>query len=141
MKIISVSIAMCLMSGVCLAQDKSTIQLIEDRLARAMLADDGKAAAAVYAEDAVLIPPGEPMVSGRTNIDAYWKDHAAGLAEMKLTSMDVQSLGPDSAREIGTYAGKTKGNNPVSFSGKYVLIFRKIETEWVATTDIWNADR
>ena len=141
MKILSLAIAMCLATGVCLAQDKATIQSIEDRLAKAMLADDGKAAASVYAEDAILIPPDEPIVSGRANIDAYWKEHAAGLAEMKLTSMDVQPLGPDFVREIGTYAGKTQGDNPVAFSGKYVLIFKKVGADWVATTDIWNADK
>ncbi len=141
MRSFSVSVAICLATSVCLAQERATIQSIEDRLAKAMVADDGTAAAAVYAEDAILVPPGEPIVSGRANIEAVWKEHAAGLADMTLTSTDVQPLGPDFAREIGTYAGKTRGDNPVAFSGKYVLIFKKVGAGWVATTDIWNADK
>ena len=30
-------------------------------------------AASLYTEDAVLIPPGEAIVRGRANIEAYWK--------------------------------------------------------------------
>jgi uncharacterized protein (TIGR02246 family) len=140
MRAILVMVAVIL-TGPCLAQDKSTIQALEDQLSKALSSGDGKAAAAIYTEDATLLPPGEPSVSGRAAIEAYWTKSSAGIAELKLTTGEVQPMGSDYVREIGTYAGKTKGDAPQAFSGKYVLIFTKTPNTWLATTDIWNSDK
>jgi ketosteroid isomerase-like protein len=137
-KILAVA-ALLVLASPCFAQDKATIQAMEDQLAKAFLAGDGKAAAAVYTEDAILLPPGEPSVAGRAAIEDYWGRNS-GFAEIALTTTDVQPMGSDHAREIGTFAGKTKGDSPVVFGGKYVLIWQKSSDAWLATTDAWSAN-
>ncbi len=141
MRAIVATVALVMSMGPCLAQEKTTIQAMENQLAKALMAGDGKAAAAAYAEDATLLPPGEPLVKGRADIEAYWTKNSAMFAEVRLTTVEVQPLGPDSAREIGTFAGKTKGDPAQSFSGKYVIVLKKAGDEWLISTDIWNADK
>ena len=40
--------------------------------AKALVAKDATAAANLYTENASLLPPNEPMVTGRENIKNYW---------------------------------------------------------------------
>jgi ketosteroid isomerase-like protein len=130
-----------LLSAPCLAQDVSSFQAIQDRLASAILSGKGKAAAAVFADDAILLPPGEPSIAGRTAIESFWQKRASMLAELKLTTGTVQPMGDQYAREVGTIAGTTKSTPPQPFTGKYVIIFKKSGDAWLAVTDIWNRDK
>jgi ketosteroid isomerase-like protein len=59
-------------------------------------------------------------------------------SDPKLTIVDVKSLGQSAAREIGTFSLKTKGSTPEEVTGKYVVIWEKVGTEWKLATDIWN---
>jgi ketosteroid isomerase-like protein len=133
--------SMLMISTTCaLAQEKSQIQDIENQLAAAIVAGDGKTAASLYAEDAILLPPGVPTVSGRAAIETFWNGRKGTLSELHLTTVDVQPMGTGYAREIGTIAGKTSGSDQKSFTGKYLLIFRKVGDTWQATTDAWSRD-
>jgi uncharacterized protein (TIGR02246 family) len=122
------------------AQDKQTMQEIENRLSKAILSGDGKAAAALYTDDATLLPPGIAPVTGREAIQEFWTKRGPGLSELQLTTVEVRPMGADYAREIGLLAGKTSGSEPKSFTGKYVLIFQKVGSTWLATTDAWSRD-
>src|SRR5437016_592961 len=57
--------------------------------------------ASLYTEDAVAFPPGASMVKGRAAIGAMWKGLAEQVSDPKVTTLDVKSLGPSAAREIG----------------------------------------
>ena len=61
------------------------------------------------------------MVKGAAAIGAMWKSTAEQVSDPKLTTLDVKSLGPSAAREIGTYSLKTKGATPQEMTGKYVV--------------------
>jgi uncharacterized protein (TIGR02246 family) len=93
----------------------------------------------LYAPDAVALPPDAGIVKGRAAISAMWKDIASKAAEPRLTIVDVKRLAPRTAREIGTFTLKTKGNNPQPISGKYVVIWEKVRGTWMLSTDIWNS--
>ena len=128
-------------SSPCVAQDVAAIQNIEDGFSKALASGDGKAAASIYESDATLVPPGEPLVKGQAAIETYWGKQGSNLSEFKLTTTDVQAMGSGILREIGTFAGKTKGDAPQSFSGKYVVLFQKDGNDWKIATDIWNNDK
>ena len=81
------------------------------------------------------------MVHGRQAIQGFWDNTMKQLGDGKLTTVDVQPLGPDAAREIGTFSFKTKGNAPQEVSGKYVVVWRKINDQWKLATDIWNMNK
>jgi uncharacterized protein (TIGR02246 family) len=94
--------------------------------------------ASLYAEDATAFPPGSGMVKGRAAIEALWKSMAEQVSDPKLTTLDVKPLGPSAAREIGTFSLKTKGPMPKEVTGKYLVVWEKIGSDWKLAADIWN---
>ena len=130
-----------LMSAPALAQDKATIQSLNDKFAQAFNAGDSAAVAALYTEDAVILPPGAEMAKGRSAIQSFWKAAAEQLGDAKLTAVDVKPLGSSAAREIGTFSLRTKGQQPHEINGKYVVIWEKVGSDWRLATDIWNTNK
>ena len=98
------------------AQDKALIQKLDDEFAAAFNKGDYAAVAAMYAEDATLLPPGAPMMKGRQSIQGFWTKAGEGVTEAKLIAVDLTPLGGNAAREIGTVSLKTKGANPQELS-------------------------
>jgi uncharacterized protein (TIGR02246 family) len=94
--------------------------------------------ASLYTEDAVAFPPGSSMVKGRNAIGAMWKSMAEQVSDPKVITLDVKPLGPSAAREIGTFSLKTKDPTPREISGKYVVVWEKVGSEWKLSADIWN---
>jgi uncharacterized protein (TIGR02246 family) len=107
----------------------------------ALNAGDAAKAAALYAEDAVVIPPGEAMVRGRANIEAYWKSAIeAGAGNATVETIDAQSSG-SLGYEIGSFTLTSKGpdGKPVKESGRYIELLKKgPDGRWYSTAGIWN---
>jgi uncharacterized protein (TIGR02246 family) len=94
--------------------------------------------ASLYTDDATAFPPGSAMVKGKAAIAAMWKGIAEQVGDPKVTTLDVKPLGPSAAREIGTFSLKTKGPTPQEITGKYVVVWEKVEAGWKLAADIWN---
>jgi uncharacterized protein (TIGR02246 family) len=111
--------------------------------AAALNAKDAKAAAALYTEDAVLIPPGEPILKGRPAIEDYWRGaiESAGIREVSVETMDARSsgsLGYETGSFVLTFDGP--GGEPVVERGRYVeLLRRESDGTWRSTHGFWNA--
>ena len=124
-----------------LAQNKATIEKLNDAWTAAFSKGDAAAVAALYTEDAYVLPPGSAMVKGRAAIEAFWRQAAQQMTDAKLTTLDVLPLGRSAAREIGTVTLKTKSQPPQEVVGKYVVVWRKVGRDWKLATDIWNTDK
>jgi uncharacterized protein (TIGR02246 family) len=124
-----------------MAQDKATIQSLNDQFTRAFNTGDIAAVAAHYTEDATVLPPGTEMVMGRNAILTFWKSAAEQIDDIKLTAVDVKPLGSTAAREIGTFSLQIKGPQPQEVTGKYVVVWEKVGGEWKLATDIWNTNQ
>jgi uncharacterized protein (TIGR02246 family) len=124
-----------------LAQNKATIEKLNDVWTAAFNKGDAAAVAALYTEDAYVLPPGSAMVKGRAAIEAFWRQAAQQMSDAKLTTVDVLPLGRSAAREVGTVTLKTKSQPPQEVVGKYVVVWRKIGRDWKLATDIWNTDK
>ncbi len=138
------TLALCLgmlLAGSALAQSKATIQQLNDQWDAAFDKGDAAALAAMYAEDAYLLPPGHEMARGRSQIRAFWAGAVQQLGDAKLTTVDVQRLGRGAAREIGTFSFATKAQPPQPVVGKYVVVWRRIGGHWLLATDIWNTNK
>jgi uncharacterized protein (TIGR02246 family) len=94
--------------------------------------------ASLYTDDATAFPPGSGMVKGRAAIEAMWKSLSEKVGDPKVTTLDVKPLGPSAAREIGTFSLKTKDAKPQEVTGKYVVVWEKIGSDWRLAADIWN---
>jgi uncharacterized protein (TIGR02246 family) len=94
--------------------------------------------ASLYTDDATAFPPGSGMVKGRAAIEAMWKSMAEQVSDPKVTTLDVKPLAPSVVREIGTFSLKTKGPTSQEITGKYVVIWEKVASDWKLAIDIWN---
>ena len=103
---------------------------------------DAKGVAALYAEDALLLPPGASGVSGRAAIlEFFTKDiagsKAAGAVFVLNPKTDVGVSG-NMGWESGTYKVTVKG--AVVETGKFLSVSRKKDGKWLYIRDTWNAD-
>ena len=124
-----------------LGQDRVTIQKLNDAWTAAFNKGDAAAVAAMYAEDAYVLPPGAEMVKGRAAIEAFWRQTAQQMGDAKLTTVDVLPLGSAAAREVGIVSLKTKSQPPQEIVGKYAVLWRKVGGKWKLATDIWNTNK
>ena len=132
-------VAGCLILGA--APDKATIEKLNDAWTAAFNKGDAAAVAAMYTEDAYVLPPGAEMVKGHPAIEAFWRQAAQQMGDAKLTTLDVLPLGGAVAREIGTVTLKTKSQPPQEMVGKYAVVWRKVGGKWKLATDIWNTNK
>ena len=124
-----------------LAQDRASIQTLNDQFTKAFNAGDIAAVATHYTEDATVLPPGAEMVIGRNAILTFWKSAADQIGDIKLTAVDVKPLGSNAAREIGTFSLRTKAAQSQQVTGKYVVVWEKVGGDWKLATDIWNMNK
>jgi uncharacterized protein (TIGR02246 family) len=124
------------------ADDAATIRAGTEAWIKAHNAGNADAIAAMYAEDAVVMPPGAPVARGRAAIKQFIvKDIAeartAGVTLVLAKESDVAVKG-DSAWHAGTYTVKDKAGATVD-SGGYMEIWRKAGGKWLIVRDIWNS--
>jgi ketosteroid isomerase-like protein len=62
-------------------------------------------------------------------------EKAEEVTDPKLTITDVKPLGSSAAREIGTFSVKAKGATPREVTGKYVVVWEKVGSDWKLATD------
>jgi uncharacterized protein (TIGR02246 family) len=125
----------------------AAIKAVADNYVKATLAGDAKAIAALYTEDAVEMPPNQPMVKGRAAIQQYYeKLMASGVKIMNFTldHLDTRANG-DAAWDAGTYKqsmqGETGTTTAQSDTGKYVVLLRRVGGTWKVAYAIYNSDQ
>jgi uncharacterized protein (TIGR02246 family) len=135
---------MSLATGVAQAAsaDETAVRALTTSWEKAYNGGDAKAVTALYAEDALLLPPGTSGVSGRTALLAYFtKDiagsKAAGAVFVVNPKTDVGVTG-DLGWESGTYKVTVKG--AVVETGKFLSVSRKKDGKWLYIRDTYNAD-
>lgn len=128
-------------AGPVFAQDKATIEKLNDAWTAAFNKGDAAGVAALYTEDAYVLPEGADLVKGRAAIEAFWRQATQQLTDPKLTTVDVLPLGPEAAREVGTVTLKTKTQPQREIVGKYVVVWRKVGGVWQLATDVWNSNK
>jgi uncharacterized protein (TIGR02246 family) len=136
-------LAVCLglFAAPALAQTKAVIQKLDDQWAAAFNAGNVAALAAMYTQDAYVLPAGAPMVKGRAEIEKFWKGVMPTLQDIKCTALDVKPLGGKAAREIGTCSAMTKKAPLEEVNLKYAVVWEKEGGRWKLLQDIWNMDK
>lgn len=109
--------------------------------AQALVDGDAEAAANLYDENASLLPPNEPIITGRENIKAYWQAGIdAGIVSASVRTISADSDG-DLGYEIGTFELQIKLENDsiIVDRGKYTEILRRTpEGKWISLYGMWS---
>lgn len=105
---------------------------------------DGEAMANLYAEDALLMPPGVAAVTGRAGIKTFLgADSAAAKSAgitLKNTGVTGSGVSGDYGWISGTYTVADKSGAIVD-SGSYLSVHKRANGSWPYIRDIWNSDR
>jgi ketosteroid isomerase-like protein len=97
---------------------------------------------ALYADDAVLMPPNAPQARGVAAIKEAIAKEIAGAKKGGLTlSVGTEEVGiaGDMAWHAGTYFAKDKGGKVVD-AGKFLEAWEKKNGKWRMVRDMWNSD-
>jgi ketosteroid isomerase-like protein len=97
------------------------------------------AVAALYSEDAQLLPPGPPVVNGRAAIRDYWANDIATTGVPVTITSDASNAGGDWAWRSGSWSSQDAKGAPVT--GKYVEVWHRTASGWQLHRDIWNVDQ
>jgi uncharacterized protein (TIGR02246 family) len=129
-------------SGVLAGEDlRAAIQARENEWAAAFAAKDVAGVAAIYEEDAVLLPPGMEPANGRAAIAAVLEKIMPAFADLALIADDVRPLGDGYAVEIGhsTYQAIGADGSKTPGSDNYVVVWHKgADGVWRYVSDIFN---
>ena len=140
-RVVMAAVCFVLVATPALAQSKADIQKLNDQWAAAFNKGDAAALAAMYTQDAYVLPAGAGMVKGRAGIESFWRGAMQQLSDIKITTLDVKPLGGNAVREIGTATFKTKTQPPQDGALKYAVVWQKEGGRWKLLQDIWNMDK
>jgi uncharacterized protein (TIGR02246 family) len=136
-------LAACQKAAVDTSADVAAIRAGTAAFAEAYNAGDADALAAAYTEDAVLLPPNAPAVSGRDGIREFWaadsaNAQAAGL-KFVFPGDGPAEVSGDLAYESGSFKVVDASGAAVA-TGKYIGVFKKQDGKWLLFRDTWNTD-
>jgi uncharacterized protein (TIGR02246 family) len=126
-------------------QDSAAIAVADSAFQAAANSGDAARVAAVYALDASLLPPNQPVQRGRNAIRGFW----AGLLEAYTVTFEIvpdliEGRG-DLAYNVGHYRltalPKSKSQAGIADEGKFVEILKKqSDGSWRYVVDIYNSN-
>lgn len=124
-------------------QVRSAVNDGNRRFMDAIARGDADAAAALYTENARVLPADAPMAEGQAGARAFWAGaiQQLGLRRAQLETIDVEASG-DLAYEIGrfTLTIQPPGTEAVIARGKYAVVWKHVGDAWKLHVDIWNSD-
>jgi ketosteroid isomerase-like protein len=122
------------------AADEQAIREIVTAWNGYLTSQNDSAITAIYASDAVIMPPNAPAVRGAAGIRQFWASLWPIKAELGITPTGIMVHG-DVAIEEGTWTLHIPGPDaPVSDNGKYIVVWHRQSDGWKAIRDIYNSD-
>ncbi|MGH8249706.1 MAG: YybH family protein [Steroidobacteraceae bacterium] len=102
-------------------------------------AQDAAGVAALYTEDAQLLPPDAPVVEGRVAIQEFIaRNFRPGGAPIEIATVETQVF-EDYAHRQGSFRLGEPGNES-SATGKFLELWKKVDGRWLIHREIWNAN-
>jgi len=105
---------------------------------------DADGMANLYAEDALLMPPGAPAVTGRDGIRTFLGGDAASSKAAGISLKNGSVTGVGVSGDIGWMSGTytvVDATGATIDGGSYLSVHRRSNGSWPYIRDIWNSDR
>ncbi len=104
---------------------------------------DATGCAAVYSEDAKILPPDSPALTGRQAGQEVWQSVInMGVKRVSLQTLEMEEMG-DTAVERGaaTVQIQGEGGQTMEASAKFIVLWkRQADGAWKWHWDCWNFD-
>ena len=94
--------------------------------------------AALYTEDAKVLPPNGPPVEGRAAIEQFFAAIMQGIARIQLDTVEVEGHG-DTAHELEALAFFDANGAKID-EGKAIVIWKKVGEEWKLHRDMFSSN-
>jgi uncharacterized protein (TIGR02246 family) len=122
-----------------IGKDMAWLEQLHHDFVEAFRSNDLKAVGAFYTDDALLLPPGHPMVRGRDPIIAFWEGSARVL-DLVFEPTELKMLGEAAFREAGNLlvVRRGTGRETRNMAAKYVSLWLKVDGAWKLESSIWN---
>lgn len=122
---------------------RKAIEKANQRFGESMRRGNASAVGALYAEDALLMPPNAEMIRGRAGTAEFWGGAIKmGVKDAVLTTVELRHEGR-SVEEVGKYLLRVEpvGQAPFEDHGKYVVLWKQdADGTWRMHRDIWNSN-
>jgi ketosteroid isomerase-like protein len=105
---------------------------------------DADGMANLYADDALLMPPGAPAVMGRPGIRAFLGDEATKAKAAGISLKNKAVTGSGVSGDLGWISGTydvVDAAGTVIDSGSYLSVHKRQNGSWPYIRDTWNSDR
>ena len=117
------------------------VHAIDREFMDAVAAKDAERVAALYAEDAQIMMPGRPNISGRSEILSFYKAAFQGLVESIL--LDTTNIEVSGGLAYATGSNRITltppGETPREERGKYVVVYRRASAaDWKVVIDSYS---
>ena len=114
-------------------------QAVVDRWIERYGANDAAGVAALYTEDAQLLPPDEEIVTGRAEIEEFIaRTNPPGGPALEFATVEALVFG-DYAHRQGSFRVKAPDGTTAG-SGKVMELWKKVGGEWRIHRDMWSWD-
>jgi len=118
-------------------QDRAALEQVIDDVASTLRAGDYADWAELFAEDAVIYSPNEPLVRGR-DVLQDWADSFPPIEELAFLDVQVWGQG-DYAYAMTGYTFNVEGGDPDT--GKQLWVFHRTEgSSWEVMVVSYNSD-
>jgi uncharacterized protein (TIGR02246 family) len=124
--------------------DESALRKLDDEWSKAVGAKDVEKTMSYYADDALMMPPNIPTLTGKQSIRTLWKSllEAPGFAGgWKATKVELSG---NLSYVTGTYEITETDDNgkPMTDKGTYLKVWKKqSDGSWKCVADMFNSDR
>lgn len=123
--------------------DVSALDAVESSWVQAYNAGDANALSAFYADDAVLMPPGNPAAQGKQAIFQFFSTDLATAQRagnsMSILGTPAGGVAGDWGWVSGAYAVTGKDGIGVE-SGKFLAVFKQVDGKWYILRETWSSN-